>query len=56
MKYVKATAQVVRFDNSDVITTSGVKPCTGVINYFGDGECNWSSSMWDEGGEQPGEF
>lgn len=53
MKYVKATAQVVRFDNSDVITTSG--DCIGLIYRNNGGYCPLVS-IFDEGGEAPGEF
>ncbi|WP_251208937.1 hypothetical protein [Acetatifactor aquisgranensis] len=47
MKYVKAEAEVVLFDNSDVITTSGNSLCMdGVSKYQNDSrECASTSHV-----------
>ncbi|MDO5336987.1 MAG: hypothetical protein Q4E89_05950 [Eubacteriales bacterium] len=54
MKYVKATAELVRFDNSDVITTSGATTleCIGFIYRNTTGDCPMVS-IWDEGEDGP---
>lgn len=54
MKYVKATAELVRFDNSDVITTSGATTgdCVGFVYKNTTGYCPWVS-VFDEGEDGP---
>lgn len=39
MRYEKATAEIIIFDNSDVITTSGNVYCNGNFDGPGHGTC-----------------
>lgn len=56
MKYEKANAEVVKFDNSDVITTSRGGPCTGPTHDGSIIGCWLTNANWDpgHGGEEPG--
>ena len=46
MKYEKATAEVVMFDNSDVITTSGCEGWAQSVCSSGNGwSWSWCSGM-----------
>lgn len=53
MKYEKANVEVVKFDNSDVITTSA---CTGHTHTSWGTDCVITNAQWDpgHGGEGPG--